>query len=126
MSNTAFNPSLMRLARDLRGLTQGELAERCGCKQAYLSHVEHGFRIPTPERAQAIAKAMDFPVEFFFQEGDYRGLGVSFVFNRKRQRAQASHVTRLQAEASIRRLAVRRILRDVVIRETTRSFARME
>lgn len=126
MSRASFNPDMLRLVRDLRGVTQGELATRCGCTQSFVSQAEHGDREVNPERAAAFASVLGFPVEFFYQEGRYSGLGISLVFYRKKQSALAAHLTRLQAEVALRRLVASRLLRGVSIGKTTRSFQFMD
>ena len=37
----------LRQVRLSRGLTQGELAERCGTSIAAISHIERGTKVPT-------------------------------------------------------------------------------
>lgn len=50
---------------DLRvklGLTQAQLAERCGIDQADISRIEHGSTSPTTRTLQRIADALDADV----------------------------------------------------------------
>lgn len=124
--NTPFNPDMLRLARDLRGLTQKDLAERCGCKQAFVSHVEHGQKGVSSDRLSDFGRALGLPVEFFLQSGGYGGIGPSLVFYRKKQSTLKSHVYRLQAEVAIRKNALARFLREVEIEKTERSFRFMD
>lgn len=48
--------------RERHGLTQAELAERCGIDQADISRIERGSTSPTARTLQRIAKAMDADV----------------------------------------------------------------
>lgn len=45
--------------REKRGLTQAELAERCGMDQADISRIERGATSPTALTLQRIADALD-------------------------------------------------------------------
>lgn len=48
--------------REHRGLTQGELAERCGIDQGDISRIERGSTSPTARTLQRIAEALDSDV----------------------------------------------------------------
>lgn len=48
--------------REKHGLTQAELAERCGIDQADLSRIERGSTNPTARTLQRIAEALDADV----------------------------------------------------------------
>jgi predicted transcriptional regulator len=48
--------------REHHGLTQGELAERCGIDQGDISRIERGSTSPTARTLQRIAEALDADV----------------------------------------------------------------
>lgn len=48
--------------REGHGLTQGELAERCGIDQGDISRIERGSTSPTARTLQRIAEALDSDV----------------------------------------------------------------
>ena len=56
-SATAFGSWLAK-ARDLRGLSQNELAERAGITQEYVSGLERGVRNPSRKVIHALATAL--------------------------------------------------------------------
>lgn len=61
------NPEMIRIARDVRMLTQVELAQQSGISQPDLSRYEGGIK-PIPEAAiKKLAEALGFPVSFFYQ-----------------------------------------------------------
>ena len=63
------NPILIELARLSRGYTQKELASRLtSLNQPNLSKVEKGLLSVTDETLKDLAKVLDYPVEFFYQE----------------------------------------------------------
>jgi Zn-dependent peptidase ImmA (M78 family)/transcriptional regulator with XRE-family HTH domain len=123
--NEKFNPEMLLLARELRELTQAELAERAGMTQGFLSQLEHGEKTPTPDRIEKLAQALSCPSEFFCQAERYSGFGLSLFYYRKRASAQVSHLRRLQAEANVRRILVGRLLRGFKLR-TSQSFQRLD
>ncbi len=48
----------MKRYRTLLGITQAELAERAGMSVGYVGEVEMGRKFPSPEKLEAIAKAL--------------------------------------------------------------------
>ena len=56
----------IREARDARGLTQAELAERIGVSRKTVNTVENGVFIPTTVVALKLAGALGCPVEELF------------------------------------------------------------
>jgi Zn-dependent peptidase ImmA (M78 family)/DNA-binding XRE family transcriptional regulator len=63
---TAFvNGERVKQARELIGLTQSELARKVGITQAMVAHVEGGFKQPSDEVLEAIARTAQLPVSYF-------------------------------------------------------------
>ncbi|HYP24127.1 MAG TPA: XRE family transcriptional regulator [Actinomycetota bacterium] len=60
-----FNADRLRLARDVRGLKQSELAQRLGVKPSAVSQFEHGRSRPSESTLKALALALEFPIDFF-------------------------------------------------------------
>ncbi len=58
--------------RERHGLTQGELAERCGIDQGDISRIERGSTSPTARTLQRIAEALDSDVRLVAQPGSSR------------------------------------------------------
>ena len=52
-----FSPELMRLARELSGLTAGELAERAGLHRVTIANYERGMHCP-PDTWARIERAL--------------------------------------------------------------------
>lgn len=48
----------LRFAREMRGMTQAQLAKVAGLDQTVISHVESGNRMPGAENLKAIAKGL--------------------------------------------------------------------
>jgi Zn-dependent peptidase ImmA (M78 family)/transcriptional regulator with XRE-family HTH domain len=125
MSLGKFNPEMLLLARDLRGMTQKEVAEAANISQALISQLEAGTREATEDSASRLAIAMRLPISFFEQDEHYSGFGLSMVYYRKRNSALVGHLKRLQAEVNLRRMHIKQILRGVNL-QTKKQFSFMD
>ncbi len=103
------------LARELRGMTQGELAEQSGSTQGFVSQVESRLKIASEEKADKFAEVLRLPRTFFYQSERYSGFGTSFIFHRKKSSARTGHLRRLQAEVNLFRIHMNRLLQSVPV-----------
>lgn len=62
-----FNPDMLRLAREVRGLTLKDLAESSGIHANTLGRYEKAMKEMTPEDLDILSKALNFPIKFFDQ-----------------------------------------------------------
>ncbi len=60
-----FSGSRVRQVRELRGLTQSELADRIGVKTIMVVYFETDRLMPPDGILRAISQETDFPVSFF-------------------------------------------------------------
>jgi Zn-dependent peptidase ImmA (M78 family)/transcriptional regulator with XRE-family HTH domain len=60
-----FSPTRLKIARQLAGLKQIELAELAGVTPPALSQYEHGLHAPGPPVLQRLAFSLGFPRDFF-------------------------------------------------------------
>lgn len=74
-----INPEILKIAREVRGITQEELAAVIGVEQGTLSKIEKGILQSDSEIVKRLSDALDFPITFFYQnkrvlpvEGHYR------------------------------------------------------
>lgn len=113
----AFNTELLLLARQYRGLSQADVASSAGLDQGHYSRIERGLLNSEPSQAtvSAIARAVNFPVEFFFQNDELSGLPLSVhdVAWRKRASVLANDLKRLHAELNLRIMHLRRLLTSI-------------
>lgn len=65
----------VRLARMMNGLSQVELAGRINVSYQQFQKYENGANRLSVARLHAIAKALDLPMSYFFEEGDGEELG---------------------------------------------------
>ncbi|MCL2626629.1 MAG: helix-turn-helix domain-containing protein [Cystobacterineae bacterium] len=60
----------VRVLRESMGITQDEMAARCGITIGFVSLLERGERSPSYETLWRISKALDVPIsELFFEDG---------------------------------------------------------
>ncbi len=95
MPSPAFEPGRLRLARELRSLSQTELARQAEITGAAVSQFESGASRPTEATIEGLAVALNVPTEFFglpeneTHEGFFRSLRRTTVTDRRRARAIA-------------------------------------
>lgn len=69
------NPAAVRQARQARGLTQQQLAEKTGRGDTHISEIENGSRDARAELLDLIARVLDCPVEQLRAVGQLRPAG---------------------------------------------------
>ena len=57
-------PDRLRCAREYRGLTQGELADRSGLQPSAISHFETGARKPSFDNLRLLADTLDVTTDY--------------------------------------------------------------
>jgi len=60
----------LRNIREMKKLSQGELARRSGLLRCYLSRVENGHTVPKIETLEKIARAFEIPMYQLFYEDE--------------------------------------------------------
>lgn len=109
------NADMLRVARQLRGLQQGEAAGRLGITQATLSRIEN--KITTGIGEDLIEKAAqtyDLPASFFYQPDPVLGAPVSVhPLWRKKASVTARDLDVIIAELNVRVMHLRRLLEAV-------------
>jgi Zn-dependent peptidase ImmA (M78 family)/transcriptional regulator with XRE-family HTH domain len=125
MTPVPFNVEMFLLARDLRGMTQKDVAQAAGFTQPFISQIQSGEREASADVVVRLADAVQVKPEFFAQAEQITGLGLSMVFYRKRTGSLASHLHRLQAEVNLRRIHVKKLLHGVNLR-TPHTFEKQD
>jgi Zn-dependent peptidase ImmA (M78 family) len=110
------NPDLLRIARQLRGLQQGDAAARLGISQAMLSRVENRLSMFSAELVERAAAAFALPWTFFVQSDTVLGAPVSVhPMWRKKASVTAKEMDQIVAEINLRLMHLRRLLQSVEI-----------
>ena len=81
----------IRQLRSQRGLSQAAVERRTGLLRSYISRVEHGHTVPSPETLERLAKALGVPVGQLLNARDRMALKTS----KGRPKSQMSDDARL-------------------------------
>lgn len=112
-----FNSDLLLLARQYRGRSQAEVAMAAKLDQGHYSRIERDLlnAPPSEDTIETISAALDFPVEFFFQDLELGGLPLSIHGPAWRKRAStlSSDIKRLHAELNLRAIHLKEFLNSV-------------
>lgn len=109
------NPELVTLAREAKGLTQGELADKIGVSQSKVSKYEGDCLEVSADDLRKLVEALGRPEKFFFQTFDRNATGTSCIYHRKRQSLSVADARRIYAIMELTRLEVARLLRGIEI-----------
>ena len=60
----------LRVIREAKGLSQGDIEERTGLLRPYISRVENGHTVPSIETLEKLARALEVPLYQLFYEGE--------------------------------------------------------
>jgi transcriptional regulator with XRE-family HTH domain len=60
----------LRLLREQRNLSQGDIEKRTGLLRCYLSRVENGHTVPAVETLEKLARALDLPLYQLLYDGE--------------------------------------------------------
>jgi Zn-dependent peptidase ImmA (M78 family)/transcriptional regulator with XRE-family HTH domain len=103
-----FNPDFLILARESRGLTQTDLAERVGLSQSLLSKLEHGTLPASVEQVQFVARELHYPVGFFYRKSE--PLIDSVALFRRYSSVSATLLRRVRAHLELMKANLSRLL----------------
>lgn len=106
---------LIRLARNLRGLTQKDAADKLSVAQAVLSRMENSMIEPDSGFIKRAAVVFDVPDDFFEIGDTVYGPPVSVhtMFRGKKSEVSARDVDMITAELNVRLMNIRKFLENV-------------
>jgi transcriptional regulator with XRE-family HTH domain len=78
----------LRVFREARKFSQGDIEKRTGLLRCYISRVENGHTVPAVETLEKFARAFEVPIYQLFYDGDKRP-DVSSLARRKTPRESA-------------------------------------
>ena len=116
MSTANFR--MVRLAREMRGLSMSALASRSGISRPMLSRIESDLTVPDSTQVSLLADTLEFPAEFFLEP---EAPAAAPLF-RKRAIRSLKKTRMIQARINVAVLAARRILEAGIEIETPSSF----
>jgi Zn-dependent peptidase ImmA (M78 family)/transcriptional regulator with XRE-family HTH domain len=103
-----INPSMIVLARETRGLTQQDLADKLNRPRANVSRLESGDTHVQHDTLLAISVATHYPPQFFTQQG--KTIPVNLAY-RKREKVHLRLLTPIEAKMNIIRRHVQFVTR---------------
>jgi Zn-dependent peptidase ImmA (M78 family)/transcriptional regulator with XRE-family HTH domain len=123
--NALFNPNMVILARESRGLTQMELSGLLDVTQGYVSKLEAGLISASNECVSEISRVLNYPPAFFNQPDAVYSYGSTCLYHRKRQTLPMSDLRRVIADLNVIRIGIGKLLRSVDIKPLY-EFPRMD
>jgi len=60
----------LRMLREQKKLSQGDIENRTGLLRCYISRVENGHTVPAIETLEKLARALELPLHHFLYDGD--------------------------------------------------------
>ena len=121
-----FNPEMLVIARKSRGLTQGELAKLLSMKQSHISKIEAGVLNPSQEIIDSFSSALGYQNDFFLRSDQIFGIGSSIMYHRMRQSISSKYLDKIEAQITVYRMHVARLLRSIDTRECRINFYDIE
>jgi Zn-dependent peptidase ImmA (M78 family)/plasmid maintenance system antidote protein VapI len=103
-----INPSMIVLARETRGLTQQNLADKLNLPRANVSRLENGDTNMQQETLLAISSATCYPPQFFTQQGEFIPVNLAY---RKREKVHLKLLTPIEAKMNVIRRHIQFITR---------------
>lgn len=104
------NPQMVTIARESRGLTHLEVAEKLRVSKATAWRLEHDVYGISPEILSNLSKVLNYPESFFFQKGEVLPLSLSY---RKRDVVAAKLLSQIEANINIYRLNLEQLLTSI-------------
>ena len=99
----SVNEKMLVLARESRGLTQAELANKVGIIPTHLSKIERKDFEISSDILNRISVETNYPLSFFFQDGDIFPENLNY---RKREKVAQKLLTFINARVNIVRYHV--------------------
>lgn len=105
-----LNPKIITVARESRGLSQLELAEKLGLSTSRMSRIEQDFTEIGEEDLKSFSVALNYPEEFFYQEGENLPPALAL---RKRNKVSQKILLPIEAQVNIYRLNIEKLLKAI-------------
>lgn len=111
MTTPNYNPAMVTLARESRGLTQTQLAEKMAVPQGTVSKLESGALTLNPAIVATLSRCLNYPELFFLQADQVYPFGSSTFYHRRLQSVPVGVLRRIEATVNIYRAHISRLLR---------------
>lgn len=102
------NPTMITLARELRGVRQKDLAKKLKITQAAISKIEAAQLVPENNLVSKIASSLEYPDSFFYEPFEIYPTGMQFY--RKHKTLPAGFSKKIEAAINVYRLHITKLL----------------
>ena len=110
MTTTKLNPKMITVARESRGLSQLELAEKLSISTSHMSRLEQDFKEVGENHLNALSTVLNYPEEFFYQEGETLPPALAL---RKRNIVGQKILLPIEAQVNIYRLTIEKLIKAI-------------
>ena len=110
MTTTKLNPKMITVARESRGLSQLELAEKLDISTSHMSRIEQDFIEVGENHLKSISTVLNYPEEFFCQEGETLPPALAL---RKRNIVAQKVLLPIDAQVNIYRLTIEKLIKAI-------------
>ena len=119
------NPEMLVLAREAKGIVQGEFAATLGVSQGTVSRWETGVLEPTTDVIERYSHHLDVTPEFFQKAHQVYGFNSTVFFHRRRETGTDKALRKLHARLNILRIRIKTLLTSTHI-ESPFQFRRLD
>lgn len=105
-----LNPKMITVARESRGLSQLELAEKLGLSSSHMSRIEQDFIEVGEHHLKSISTVLNYPEDFFYQEGETLPPALAL---RKRNIVAQKVLLPIEAQVNIYRLTIEKLIKAI-------------
>lgn len=110
-----FNPEMLVLAREAKGIVQDDFAELMKVHQGTVSRWEAALLEPTEETLTQFSSHLDVTPNFFYRSDRVYGFNSTVFFHRKRQTGTDKPLRKLHAKMNMLRMRIGKLLRSAQI-----------
>jgi len=110
MTSNRLNPKMIALARESRGFSQLELAEKLNLSPSHMSRIEQDFTELGEHHLKPLSTFLNYPEEFFYQEGETLPPALAL---RKRNIVAQKILLPIEAQTNIYRLNIEKLLKAI-------------
>jgi len=115
-----FNPQMLTVGRQSRGLTQAALAKASGISVPKISKIENGLILPSEQDRERFSSALNYPPTFFTQKQEMTAVGQS-IYHRMRK-IPKKHLDMIEATLNIRHMHIRKLFLSAEFEERDLPF----
>lgn len=107
----SYNPEMIKLARESRGLTQNELCDRLNMTQGAISKIENGENSISEDLIEKISDVLTYPISFFKAKSQI--YPTSLIYYRRKVKVQGKVLSQSEARMNILRITLEKLISNI-------------